>query len=486
MTYQTKRTFDELMDTINKHHAVDYKKTVLSTYEFAKKAHEGVYRKSGEAYIYHPLRVAIMVADWGAEIDVIKAALLHDVVEDTAYTVDDIKNNFGGNVSHLVHCVTKIKAELNNTDGMTKEDLNRLSDEYLIRKMNRPALLIKIADRIDNLQTISCFSHEKQLRIAENTKSILIPMAKRAGAFMLVYALEDLCLQIEHPSRYSKISHAYQKLMARNQYSMSEMRRLLEDAFNTEGKSANPDLYPYVNCISEITYSVRSVASLYRRLIPTVSNFENEFDDIFNKKNIPLGNITIVVKNNMEITDFSISPLDIFFKVFESNLINNGITIQGFYSTTYNDSKFLIIRDINDNLYRLFIKSENEYAHYRFGDIMETSADFEFEDISSSEPSDTFNNKIKVFKADGTEMYIDAGATVLDFAFAIHTEIGLHFEYALIDDSKTKLPAQYKLTEGDRITIEHSAEIEPNIHWFKNVRTSKAVNKLIYYLSKSK
>ena len=124
---------------------------------------------------------------------------------------------------------------------------------------------------------------------------------------------------------------------------------------------------------------------------------------------------------------YDLSPYDIFFKLYEGVLMNNGICIIDHKSTTYGDSNYFILKDKMDNLYRLFIKTETQYMHYKLGHVIDVE-DFNFEEVNN-----TPENKIKVFTAKSEARYIDASATMLDFAFMIHSELGFHFEYAMID-----------------------------------------------------
>ena len=134
-----------------------------------------------------------------------------------------------------------------------------------------------------------------------------------------------------------------------------------------------------------------------------------------------------------------------------------------------------------DNMYRLFVRTETEYQRYLYGNIIDADSSLVITDINEIEPRDTYNEKIKVFRRDGSSMLIDKGATVLDFAFYIHSDLGIHFDYAMVDESKTQLPAYTRLNEGDTITIAADEKNVPDITWFKYVKTSRAVHYLVRY-----
>ena len=136
-----------------------------------------------------------------------------------------------------------------------------------------------------------------------------------------------------------------------------------------------------------------------------------------------------------------------------------------------------------ENLYRLFIRSFDSYTHYLLGNIVDSDNNLFFKNVNEISPVDTYKPQIKVFKRNGAACYIDAGATVLDFAFLIHSELGLHFDYAIVNHETTKRGMHYVLSEGDEVEVFASEDISAKIPWFKHAKTSKAVKKLIDYLN---
>ena len=193
------------------------------------------------------------------------------------------------------------------------------------------------------------------------------------------------------------------------------------------------------------------------------------------QKNIAMYDLTLVISDDY-CSNTSTTPTNVFFKLYSNFLADKEITIIDFGQTTYKDSRYYILCDEMDNLYRLFIKSETEYMRYKLGHIID---DEDVTDFGSA----IDGKKIKVYRRDKSAMYIEAGASFLDFAFAIHSEIGLHFSYATVDGNKTQRKYYEKITEGDVITIETDPTVEPNLRWFKYVKTSKAMDHLIKYLS---
>lgn len=478
--YKLLVSYDELIAALSANHKVVNKSAVRKAYNYASEKHKNQTRKTGEAYIMHPLRVAKFIAEWGLESDVVVAALLHDIVEDCNTPISEIEEEFGSNVAKMVDALTAVNSDLEKAKGKTKEEIDKMSDARLIRKVDETALLIKAADRLDNLYTISGVPEKKQFGKAQHTREILIPLMKREGAFMLIEELENLCFKIEHKERYHNIMTIYNNILSQNAVTT---KKVLDTLNKTLKKDSNyilqNELVAYKNCIINFTYNTRSAMSIYRHLIRKATNLDKELPNLLIKSHTPLYDLTLITKNKFSEDVSATRPLDIFFKFYEKSLIDEGICIADCCKTTHGDADYLLLHDDMDNYYRLFIKSEEDYMRYNLGCIIDDKGAFSFSDVYDGAPTDAYNTKIKVFKRDGSELYIDAGSTVLDFAFAIHSDLGLHFDYALIDNSQTQFPAYTKLNEGDKITIITKEDMAAKIQWFRYVKTSKAVDYLV-------
>lgn len=475
---------EDVLKELGKNHKVTNKSMVKKAYEYAYQMHKGTTRKTGEPYIMHPLRVANLVASWGFESDIICAALLHDTVEDCDTTLDDLSSMFNSNIANMVDAVTAIDKELKEYANLSKEEVDHLSDIQLQEKMSESALFIKVADRIDNLRTIDGFKEEKKIAKAKHTREIIIPMLMKEEAYQLIDVLEDLCLKIEHPARYNTLNAMYSNLRKRNSFTTDKTLKLFSEVFSPDSPIVSNQYMTLSNSIVKFKCNPRSLVSVYRQVNSQADNISKDLSRLLTKKNIAMYDLTLVISddfrtnrtgNNSE----ELTPTNIFFKLYEKYLADKNIYIIDFRHTTYNDSRYYILCDEMDNLYRIFVKSETEYMRYKLGHVIDIE---EITDFTIAE-SDPTAKKIKVFRKDKSSMYIDAGATMLDFAFAIHSEIGLHFDYAFIDDSKTQHHAYERLNEGDTITVITNPEVKPNLQWFKYAKTSKAVEHLIKYLS---
>lgn len=483
--YELIVTYQNVMDLLCKNHTQTDKHAVKDAYEYAARLHDGVFRKTGEPYIYHPLRVAKFVADWGFESDVVIAALLHDVVEDCGIPISEIEARYGSVIATAVDAVSALSDKDFEGMELSKRAKDILSDAKLQRKMNNKALYVKIADRIDNLSTIEGMSKDKQLAKAAHTREIIIPMAKIANAYYFVDVLEELCFKIEHADTYARISERYRKIRNINANKCHSTLDMFSSLFDSENKLVSNELETSQKYIINFFYNHRSRISIFRQISKDAENLKKDFDSLLTKRNIAMYDMTLIVSNELADPASTIKPYDIFYNYYESILMSKGISILKYCSTTYNDSRYLLLTDEMDNLYRLFIRTEDEYKRFLYGDIIDENYIFAMDEVNEDSPADSSNEKIKVFRRDGSAMKIDKGATVLDFAFHIHSELGLHFEYAMVDESKTQLPPYRKLNDGDTITIVNNPDITPNLSWFNYVKTSKAVKYLVKYFQAS-
>ena len=483
MAYQMEINFNDIMNVYSKNHKVGNKHDIKKAYEYAAEKHSKMVRGTGEPYIYHPLRVAKLVTEWGFESDVIMAALLHDVLEDSNTLLSDIEELFGTNVANIVDAVTALSDKDYTDHSLTKAQRDLLSDARLQKKMNDKALYVKIADRIDNLNTLSGVKESKRIPKAEHTREIIIPMAKLANAYHFVDVLEELCFQTEHPKMYEDMTKHYRSLCSANSRKCQESLDALANVFDPHYNNEINDLERYHRYITNFIYNHRSCISIFRQVSHEAENIKDDWMNLLTKNNIALYDLTLIVSDELSDDNSSVHPNDVFFQYFDKALSLKGFYLIKYCFTTYRDTGYFLIADEMDNLYRLFVRTETEYQRFNYGNIIDADSYLALSDINEIEPRDTYNEKIKVFRRDGSAMLIDKGATVLDFAFYIHSDLGYHFNYAMIDESKTQLPAYTRLNDGDTITIVASPEIIPDLTWFKYVRTSKAISFLVRYFN---
>jgi hypothetical protein len=519
----------DIVKVYSQHHPIENKQDLIRAYDYASQKHAGQKRGSGEAYIKHPLRTARSCAKWRADKDVIMAALLHDVAEDCNTPLSEIEKSFGPNVAAIVDAVTALSDRDFDNHTPTKGQRDILSDAKLQRKMNYKALYVKVADRIDNLRTMSGVKEEKRIPKAEHTREIIVPMCRLAQAHHFADVLEELCFEIEHPTMYANYKKHYRRVLKTNDATCRESLAVLSRVFDPSQKinHPHPELNQLKRYIVNFYSNKRSYISLHRQISRGSRNIVADWSSLLSKYNVALYDLTLVVSDAF-LADTNVNPYDmsdlnslddstnrsfevagplfdasarlydmsgrpyeasvrqaydIFFEYFDKELSHNGFYLLKYCYTTNRDSGYFLIADRMDNMYRLFVRTEREQQRYLYGNIVDDS-DFMISDVNETDPRDTYKEKIKIFLRNGNKLSIDKGATVLDVAFYIHPQTGLHFSYAMLDESKTQLPCHTRLNEGDTITIVTDEDAWPEIAWFKYVNTVRAKHELVKYFQK--
>ena len=478
-TYKLEVSYNDLTNIFSQKHPGADRDGIKRAYAFANEKHGGTRRKSGEPYINHCLRTARLLAEHGFDSICLIAALLHDVVEDCDVTLTQIREMFGREAARTVDAVTSLSDRDYDGRKLTKKQRDILSDAKLLNKMNTRALYVKIADRIDNLSTISCFSEEKKLLKAQHTREMLIPMAKKAGAYYFVDQLEDLCFRIEPTPQLAQMEEACRRIHAENRLTTGKALDKLESVFDPLRNNYTKELEPYRRHIISFEHADRTMVSLFRQATSAADKIE-DMRLLLRKETFAFHDLFLTVSNDLEEEGTPIRPHDLFFKYFDLVLSSEGFFIVDYMRTTHKDSTYFLLADERDNLYRLFIRTEDENDRYRTGNRIDEGTFFQGT-VDEVEPRDAYKPKIKVFRKDGTAMMIDKGATVLDFAFHIHTSLGLHFKYARLNGNATQLPAYTRLNDRDTVVITEEEDVLPTFTWFKYVKTSRATDRLVRY-----
>ncbi len=479
--YEMIITITHVTDELLRYHPDIDLSSIISAYNFAARMHKGQKRKSGEAYIYHPLRVARSLASWGAGRDLVCAALLHDVVEDCdGVSLEDIVIGYGKNVARLVDSLTNLDNELHN---MKKEHIDRLSDVKFQEKISAEAIYIKAADRLDNLHTIDCFPEHKRVKKAQHTREIIIPILKQEGAYRIINQLEDLCLRLEHPDNYEAITLASERFKKESEEMTNQVIMLLMDVFMHKEDYPIEHIRRYLENIIHVEYRPRSIISIYRQIISKFNKSQTELMNYISKDSIAFHELIVEISEN---NGFQASAL--FQQLHDYVLVPNGIKVINYGQTTYKHSEYYTLQDREKNLYRLYIKTEQQYNEYMYGHLLDENLEhrnLRFRGVDRFDPHNTYKKKIKVFTPEYDVRYIDEGATMLDFAYSIYPPYGYKFDYALVDNSKMKRKPYDRLSEGDRIDIKTKEGNIPRINHFKYVKTSVAIEALTKYIKES-
>ncbi len=461
----------------------DYSKTphrqkvdlIKETFEFAKQAHAGIRRRSGEPYIMHPLAVAhIVVSEMGLGSTSICAALLHDVVEDTDYTVEDIEQRFGTKIASIVEGLTKISGGVfGEQASMQAENFRKL---ILTMSEDIRVILIKIADRLHNMRTLEAQPVEKQYKIAGETLYIYAPLAHRLGLFPIKTELENLAFKYEHPETYAQIE---QKLQADKNIQME-----------TFEKFAAPVRRKLTGMGYEFTLEARikSVYSIWKKMQTKNIPFEGVYD---------LLAVRIVFKPKPDMSEkdqcwMIYSALTQFYKPHPERIRDwistpkaNGYEALHVTLMTQ-DGEWVEVQIRTERMHEIAERGLAAHWRYKTGFEDETELDKWIRAIQEmlKNPQqdaidfmDTFKlnlfaDEVFVFTPHGEIKVMPLGATALDFAYMLHTDLGEHCIGAKVNHKLE--PLSYVLQGGDQVEVLTSHLQTPQPEWLQWATTAKA------------
>ena len=454
------------------------KKLIRKAFDVAVDAHSEQRRKSGEAYIFHPIAVAKIVAsDIGLGATSIAAALLHDVVEDTPITIKDIEKMFGPKIAQIVEGLTKI--------SLVQKDLNVSMQAENFRKMlltlndDVRVILIKIADRLHNMLTMDSMENHKQIKIASETLYIYAPLAHRLGLYKIKNKLEDLGLKYTEPERYNNI-------VSRIRETKEEQDLYIKDLSEVLQKSLDAENIEYI-----IKGRPKSIYSINRKMLAQNVSFDEVYDKFA---------LRIVYKSNPHDEKFLAwkiySIVTDHYRPSPSRLRD---WISSPKSTGYEALHITVMGpkgrwvEVQVRSERMDEIAEKGYAaHYKYknGATEENGLDVWLnllkEALENSETSavdfvedfkmNLYSKEIYIFTPKGEIKSLPKGATSLDFAFSIHSEIGIKTRGTRVNGKL--VPLNYELKSGDQVEIITSQHQKPTINWLDYVTTARAKNKI--------
>lgn len=458
---------------------------IEKAFHFANKAHKGIRRRSGEPYILHPLAVARIVAkELGLGSTSICAALLHDVVEDTDYTVEDIQNLFGEKIASIVDGLTKIAG------GVFGEKASQQAENFrkLLLTMSEDirVILIKIADRLHNMRTLQSMPAQKQYKIAGETQYIYAPLAHRLGLFAIKTELEDLSFLYEHPETYHEIEAKLE--------STQEERNILYKEFSTPIK----DKLKNIGYHFEISARVKSIYSIWNKMQTKNIPFEDIYDllamrIIFDKENQTIAEerescwliysaITSLYKPHPERTrDWVSTPKANGYEALH-------VTVMG------PDGYWIEVQIRSRRMDDIAEKGFAAHWKYKIGKGENNEEESELDKwlktikelLENPEPNaidflDTFKlnlfaSEIFVFTPKGDIKTLPQNSTALDFAFYLHSDLATHCIGAKVNHKL--VPLSYQLKAGDQVEIITSKKQQPLPEWINFVNTARAKSKI--------
>jgi len=452
-------------------------KMIRKAFDIAVEAHKDMRRKSGEPYIYHPISVArICAEEMGLGATAIACALLHDTVEDTYITLEDIEESFGSTSRKIIDGLTKIPEVFDENASIQAENFRKMiltiSDDLRV-------VLIKLADRLHNMRTLSSMRADKQLKIASETNFLYAPLAHRLGLYTIKNELEDLCLKYTNPDKFDEIDLKLKSSKdARNRFIRRFVQPIKEGLIN-EG-------YTF-----QMKTRTKNIASIFRKMQSKSIPFEEVYD---------LFAIRIILETPEElekpdawrvysiVTDFY-QPNPDRLRDWISTPRANGY--ESLHTTVMSpQGKWVEVQIRSKRMDE--IAEKGLAAHYNYKESRNGDNKFdrwieEIRDLLENPNHDAldfvnefklnlFNQEIYVFTPKGQLRVLPTGSTILDFAFDIHTQIGLTCIGAKVNNKL--VPLSHQLKSGNQVEIITSSKQKPNDEWLKFVSTARAKQKI--------
>ncbi|MBL6648617.1 MAG: bifunctional (p)ppGpp synthetase/guanosine-3',5'-bis(diphosphate) 3'-pyrophosphohydrolase [Flavobacteriaceae bacterium] len=459
---------------------------IRNALDVAIDAHKDQYRKSGEPYIFHPLAVAKIAAEKiGLDSIGIASALLHDVVEDSKYSIQEIESKFGETIAKIVSGLTKIsKLKKDKILSIQAENFRKM---LLTLNDDIRVILIKIADRLHNMQTMNFMPSEKQTKISSETLYIYAPIAHRIGLYEIKSELEDLSLKYTEPEVYNEIEEELKKSKVdQNLYIRNFSRKLSE-------KLRSQNISFIINGRGKSIYSIRN------KMIKKSISIEEVYDRfairiIYNsdKKNEKL----LAWKIYSIVTDVY-RPNPTRLRDWISNPKTNGY--EALHTTVVGpNKKWIEVQIRSERMHEIAERGYAAHFKYKQGDSEESGIEqwlnrlnevMENQDSSAIDFVDDFklnlySNEIFVFTPEGDLISLSKGATALDFAFAVHTELGLKTRGTKVNGKI--VPLSFVLKSGDQVHVIKSNNSKPSASWLNYVITSRAKSKIRAALKENK
>jgi len=478
MVYETVTELDQLIDRLKSYNAEADLQAIRKAYEFSAKAHEGQIRRSGEPYLQHPLAVAGVLTLLRTDVTAVVAGLLHDTLEDTLATPEELEREFGPEVVHLVGGVTKIgKIAFRNYEEKQAENFRKM---VLSMADDIRVVLIKLADRLHNMRTLEYLSEHKRQEIAQETLEIYAPLANRLGIGWIKNELEDLCLKHLKPDVYETLRVRVAKRDEDRQQYIQEVIEVVKQAMTENGLQG------------EVSGRPKHLYGIYQKMEKQSISFEEVYD---------LAALRIITDTKMScyawlgIIHSLWRPLPGRFKDYiaipKSNLY------QSLHTTVVGPKGEHVEFQIRtEEMHR--VAEQGIAAHWKYKEqrqiderdgktfswlrqFVEWHQDLpDNRQFMDSVKLDLFHDVVYVFTPKGMVKELPKGSTPVDFAYAIHTEVGNHCVGAKVNGKI--VPLKHAVSSGDTVEILTSPNQTPHKDWLKFVRTSRAKTKIKHWI----
>jgi GTP diphosphokinase / guanosine-3',5'-bis(diphosphate) 3'-diphosphatase len=466
----------DIVDRVKSYHPGADTSLIAKAYEYSHKAHDGQKRKSGDPYFIHPVSVAGILTDLRLDTASVCAGLLHDVVEDTKATLEDIDREFGSEVAQLVDGVTK----LTKIEYTSKADRQAENFRKMVVAMARDirVLLVKLCDRLDNMRTLEHMSPEAQERIARETQDIYAPLANRLGMARLKAELEDLSFRYLEPDAYRDLANKVQKTQKEREKYIADVCRTLQSRLAEQGFAA------------EVSGRAKHLYSIYRKMLAQKCEFEQVYDIIA---------FRVVVETVADcyaaigVIHSKWTPVPGRFKDYIALPKPN--QYRSLHTTVIGPRRERIeIQTRTHEMHR--VAEQGIAAHWKYKErlgggmdpkdaesfawlreLMEVQKELKDPaEFLESVKVDLFQDEVYVFSPKGDVYVFPRSASPIDFAYAIHTDVGTHCSGARVNGAI--VPLRYKLRSGDVVEIITSPNQLPSKDWLDFVITGRARAKI--------
>jgi len=475
------QSLDELLDVIRTYFPTGDLGLIQKAYAFSEKAHTGQISRSGDPYIIHPLGVAAILAELHLDLPSIATALLHDTVEDTAVTLADVEKNFGPIVARLVDGVTKISLmKFRNTHEKQGENIRKM---IVAMGKDVRVVLVKLADRLHNMRTLNHMPPDKQARIAQETLDIYAPLASRLGINSLKIELEDLSFRYAYPEVYYSLAQKVAKKKREREKYIDDVKKLL-----------TTELEKRTRIKFEVNGRPKHLWSIFRKMQARSIDYEQVYDVLAFRVNV---NSISECYEVLGMVHSLWKPIPGRFKDFIAMPKNNNY--QSLHTTVIGPGAERI--EIQIRTFEMHLIAEKGIAaHWQYKEASreETEGDVDAEalkrfnglrelikehqqtanpdELLENLKTDLFDSEIYVFTPKGEVKEFPEGATPIDFAFSVHTDVGSRITAARVNGKMVSL--KHKLKSGDTIEVITSKTQVPSKDWLKSCVTTKAKSKI--------
>jgi len=469
----------DLCEVLDHYMPKNHVEMVYQAYIMAATAHDGQFRKSGEAYVFHPINVAMILAELQLDYACIVAALLHDCIEDTTLTQEEISIDFGEEVANIVEGVSKITGLRFNS--ITDKQAQNFRKLILAMTSDMRVMVIKLADRLHNMRTLDSMDEEKRVRIAKETYEIHAPIARRLGLNSIRTELDNLCFKYLHPFRYKIITSKINKQKGSKRKLIRHIEKEINNRFINEGMAE-----------VEVTGRRKQPSSIYNKMKLKGVKFSQVLDMFAFR--VIVSDVSMCYQA-LGIVHNLYKPLPGKFKDYIALPKSNGY--QSLHTVLFGPDKILIEVQVRSQDMH-FISEYGIAAHWHYkntpggtpelaanwlGSLLDiqkksgTSVDFLEETKTDLFPSEVF-----VFTPVGDIIQLPYKSTVIDFAYAVHTDIGNRTVKAKIDQAS--VPLSTEIRSGNTIEIITSKKAKPHSSWLQTAITAKAKSAIKAQLKK--